>query len=131
MLWSSSESCGAMVEELEAARKPYPLGIPEMHSVEARLNGWRGPVTSIYRIQIGSTLVREARTASHRELVRVAALALDHRREHGRFPETLSALSGAEARTDPLTGKPFSMAREGRALFLSSVGEPTVSLRLE
>ena len=73
---------------------------------------------------------REGVIASRIKLALVAARCLDHRRQHGVYPETLSEVVSASEAGDPLSERDFSLVSENGALSIVSPANGAVSWKL-
>jgi hypothetical protein len=96
---------------LEALDDDYPAAIAAAERLESEFMENAGILLNIFVVHTASHVRREACIVSRLALARVAARCLDHRRQHGAYPESLSEVDSDLI--DPFCGKPFVLSRRG------------------
>ena len=107
-------------ESSEALKKGYPHAIPEVQRLDLELSHHGGILLNAAYVRTANLVKKEALVASRVALALLAAQCLDHRRQHGAYPESLPEAF------DPLTGKSFLFSRGDGELSIASPGNEKV-----
>lgn len=115
----------------EALKKSYPVAIAEAEKLEEEIQENAGLLLGAVVIQAASMVKREAALASRLALAPLAARCLDHRRQHGEYPKSVSEVASGADLIDPFSGKPFLLIeRLDGGITLESPGDGGGSWRL-